>query len=131
MRSRKLLLAAAAAVAVVACQSGATPSKSPTPRPMAEGEIVGGPAMSSTSAVRSLLSLSCVNGQLILKTNLEGIVATMDCATEPLQAVLDRFLGQPVTIAYTAGKLHIANPNGGALDIAAAGATIRETDATP
>ncbi len=124
------------AIVLVGCQSGRNSNTLPTPRALGVGETIGVVVATSTApaardGVRTLLSLTCTKHQLIVNTNLEGIVANADCSRQPLQAALERFLGQPVTITYTGDKLRITNPNAGVLDVAASDATIREINAPP
>ena len=133
--ARAICLSVVLALAIAGC--GAPKSVQRTPpavRPLADGAQIGagGPtAGTATAGVRTLLAMVCNDGQLVLRTNREGIVAQMDCGKAVPDATLQRFLGQPVTITYKDQHLKVSNPQAGIIDVAASGATIEEINATP
>ncbi len=126
-----------AVVVLAGCAGGSTVKRPEAPsRLLADGEQIGAGvgasgATTATAGVRTLLAMACNDGQLIVRTNREGIVAQMDCTKAVPRSTLDRFLGQPVTITYKDAHLRIDNPQAGTIDAAAAGATLTGINATP
>ncbi|MBI5285529.1 MAG: hypothetical protein HY874_10590 [Chloroflexi bacterium] len=130
-----LAVVAMAAMAFGPCGTGVrdkTPSKA---RPMVAGEVlgkVGAPSADGTPIVaRTLLSVTCREGVVVVRTNVDGISALMDCSRPVPQSSLDRFIGVPVIITYTGDVLRVENSNAGKLEIPATDATVGSIDATP
>lgn len=122
---------------MAACGSSSPALKHVVRTPIADGQSIGKIERSAggtavVTSVRSLLSLTCRDGILTLRTNLEILTGKMDCAQMIAQAIADRFLGQAVVATYTGGNLQIENPNAGTIilpkvtDLLAA-----STDVTP
>jgi hypothetical protein len=129
-----LVLAALAAFAFGPCREHVRGKQPGAPRPMAAGETLGKADASSGAdvAARTLLSVTCRDGQLVVRTNLDAISAADDC-TQPIpQAALDRFIGLPVIITYTGERLVIENVAAGIkLELTAKDAAIGAIDGTP
>ena len=138
-RSRTLRIAtnvATCAAVLAACGGSSGFRTSTETRPLGDGEslgkierLAGGTAV--TSNVRTLLTLACQNGQLILRTNQEAISGEMDCSKQIPQAALDRFLAQPVVITYNGERLRLENPSAGTLNLTVKGATTSALRAAP
>jgi hypothetical protein len=118
-----LLSLSLSAFAVIGCGLGVTsPVKEPPSRALAEGETIGrverGIDGTATSGdVLTLLSLSCNRDQLTVRTNHNGITATMDCTKQVTQAAVERFLGLQVSITYAGGALTIESATAGMLEL--------------
>ena len=91
--------------------------------------LPGGTAVASN--VITLLAVSCLNGDVIVKTNLQLIVGKMDCAQLIPQATIERFYGQAVTVGYAAGRLRIDSVSAGTIDLPVKDATIANVNAAP
>jgi hypothetical protein len=127
-----LIAASAALMFAVGCTTVKSAVKTPVARTLDEGEVIGGAGGNGTvTAVESLVSADCAHGTLILKTNLNAILALMDCTQQPPQAALERFIGLPVTITYTNDKLRLAKSSGETLDFAVKDATVTHVNAAP
>jgi hypothetical protein len=127
------MLLAIVVFGAIACTTGTARKSAPDmSRPLAEGETIGlsGSTTPDAAEARTLLSLSCVNGRLIVKTNLDGIVGAMDCVTQPPQAALEQFLARPVVITYSGGHLLLKNPTA-SLDLTASDIRVTASNATP
>jgi hypothetical protein len=103
-----------------ACHSGSKPKPPTATTPVADGESIGKIERSAggtavVTDIRTLLTLSCGDGQLTLKTNLETLTGGMDCSRMVGQSIADRFLGQPVAVTYTGGAVQIENPAAGTI----------------
>ncbi len=123
---RPLLLLATVALALsvgalVACGSNSSAKKSSTAtHPLADGATIGKIERSAggtavVTNVRSLLALSCREGEVTLRTNLEALIGSMDCSHMITQSIADRFLGQPVVVTYGGGNLQLENPTAGTI----------------
>jgi hypothetical protein len=104
--------------------------------PLAEGETIGTSEHSTggtavASSVITLLTMTCTNGQLVVRTNLRTITGNMDCAQEVPQATLERFYGQAVGISYAGGRLRIESASVGRIDLAVRDAASADVNATP
>jgi hypothetical protein len=105
-------------------------------RPLAAGETLGkvdrSSSQASASGIRALLSVTCRNGQLIVRTNLDGIAAADDCTQMISQAELDQFLGQPVLITFTGDHLIIESlTRTNKLELTAKDAMLSAVNTTP
>jgi hypothetical protein len=83
------------------------------------------------TGVRTLLAAGCQDGALIVRTNVEKIVAGMDCSKAEPAARYEPFLDQVVAITYTNGRLQFENPTAGTLEIPVRNAKVYGSDATP
>jgi hypothetical protein len=135
-RARLAVLVLATTLAATSCKFSTTSKKATNAQPLADGQTIGkierlpgGTAVASE--VITLLNLSCVGGQLIVRTNLQNIVGKMDCAQQVPQATLDRFYGQSVTVSYAGSRLRIDSVSAGTIELSVTGATITEFNATP
>ena len=124
------------AFAMVGCSFNTAKKKSTSAEPFKDGEMLGkidrlpgGTAVASS--VITLLTVSCLNGDAIVKTNLQLIVGKMDCAQLIPQATLERFYGQAVSIGYAAGRLRIDSISAGTIDLPVKDATIAKVNAAP
>jgi hypothetical protein len=135
--ARMMVVTAFAAILLGAGCSFNTASKGPTgEQPLKDGQTLGkidrlpgGTAVASS--VVTLLGLSCVNGKLLVRTNLQSIAGKMDCAQQIPQATLDKFYGQSVSIVYANGRLRIDSVSAGTIDLPVQDATVTELNATP
>jgi hypothetical protein len=124
-------------VATVACRSGSNTRRPAATTPVADGESIGKIERSAggtavVTDVRTLLTLSCGNGELTIRTNLDALAGGMDCSRMVGQSVTDRFLGQPVVITYAGGAVQIENPTAGTIVLPnIANLTRMKTDASP
>jgi hypothetical protein len=137
MKRRSIALAPLLLIALTsACVSGGVFHPSATGRPMTDGETIGesshptGSAGTPTS-VRTLLSVGCQSGRLTVRTNVEAIIAGIDCAKDQPSARYQPFLGQIVAITYTSGRLRFENPTAGTLEVPVLQAKVYQSDATP
>lgn len=120
-RARLMVMAfvvGATALAFGACGAALkAPIPTPVARALTSGEVIGGVARASTgtpqAGVRTLQSVSCQNGLLTVRTNVDNITATDDCAAPILQATVDQLLGVPITVTYTGDHLVIENAGRG------------------
>jgi hypothetical protein len=135
MPRRTLLASIALAALIAGCNTGSSEKGSVRTRALAEGETLGKieRAAPGTAAVevQTLLSVTCVNGQVIVKTNRHGIFGTSDCTQVAPLAAIDAFVGKTVAITYTNGRLSITNVGAGRLEFAAGDAQISDVDDTP
>jgi len=126
----------AAVLAFGACTTGGPGAPTPVVRPLAAGETLGqvdhASAGTPTAGVRTLLSVTCTRGRLVVRTNVDSITAPDDCKQPIPQATLDAFLGLPAVITYTGDHLIIASIAGGAkLTLTARNATIGDIHGSP
>lgn len=122
-----------------ACRSNATPrptsatSRSQTGDSQSLGRIDrsgGGTAVASDG--RLFVSLSCVSGNLTLRTNLEVVHASMDCARVVPQSIIDRFVSQPVAVTYAGRAITIDSPTAGTIVLSEVkDFSVSSADATP
>ena len=130
-----LAVVAMAALAFGPCGTGVRDKQASKARPMAAGEVLGkvdAPSADGTPTIaRTLLSVTCREGVVVVRTNVDGISALMDCSRPVPQSSLDRFIGVPVVITYTGDVLRVENSNAGKLEIPATDATVGLIDATP
>lgn len=136
MRKIAMVMIAAAVVGAAGCSLNTASKKSTGTAPFKDGETLGkidrlpgGTAV--VTSVITLLTVSCINGDLIVKTNLQLITGKMDCAQQIPQATLERFYGQAVTVGYAKGRLRIDSVSAGTLDLPVKDATITNVNATP
>ncbi len=128
---------AMAALAFGPCGEGVRGKQTPTARSLSDGETIGKVDRASSPesgvAVRTLLSVTCRGGQLIVRTNLDAISGGSDCKQPIPQAALDQFLGRPVVITYSGGKVVVESAGVAArLELEAQDATVGQVaDATP
>lgn len=114
------LVVFAFAIGCTACQSGSKLKRTIATTPVADGESIGKIERSAggtavVTDIRTLLTLSCSNGQLTLRTNLETLTGGMECSRMVGQSIADRFLGQPVAVTYSGGAVQIENPTAGTI----------------
>jgi hypothetical protein len=130
-----LAVVAVAAMAFGPCGTGVRGKQPSKARPMVAGEVLGkvdAPVDGATpTAVRALLSVTCRDGEVIVRTNIDGISAINDCTRPIPQSLLDQFIGQPVVITYTGDVLRVENSAAGKLEIPAKDAKVGLIDATP
>ncbi len=105
-------------------------------RPLADGETIGAvePPPGGTAVASSVITLgnvTCINGTLVVRTNLKSIIGKMDCEQAAPQAALDRLYGQSVSISYAGGRLRLASVSAASLEFSVQEPTIRDVDATP
>ena len=104
-------------VAFAACGLSLSGSPTPVVRALVPGETIGrverGSAGTPESSVRTLLSASCADGRLLVRTNADAITAVSDCATPIPQSTLDQLLGQPAVVTYTGDRLVIESAGTG------------------
>ena len=130
------LIAVAAALVFASCHSGASGQLAPVVRALAPGETIGrverASAGTSESSVRTLLSVECKNGRLTVRTNVDSITASDDCAEPMPQSTLDQMLGMPATVTYTGDRLVIESAASGVkLELPATNATVGVIDGAP
>lgn len=130
------VIAAMAALAFVSCGRTTGPKPTSVTRPLAAGETIGRVERASAgtpeSSVRTLLSVSCTNGRLLVRTNADAITAVGDCATSIPQSTLDQMLGQPAVLTYTGDRLVIESAARGVkLELAAKNAVVGAIDGAP
>jgi hypothetical protein len=130
-----LLLAALVALAA-ACTSGRALQPSATGRPMTDGESIGEAShlvagAGTPTGVRTLLSVGCQRGELTVHTNMESIIAGIDCTNDQPAARYQPFLGQIIAITYTGGRLRFENPTAGTLEVPVQQAKVYASNATP
>lgn len=137
MRARLLLtlLLAAAMLGAGACKIGRDKSDdAPANGDVLQsgeslGEIERLPGGTPVSTdVRTLLSADCTDGTLTLRTSQEQITSPMDCGQMFPDAVVVRFVGQPVAIRAQDGRLIVENEASGTLNFPAAEPRIKEID---
>ena len=131
-----LVAFATAAFAFAACTTGGPGAPTPVLRPLAAGEILGhvdrASASTPTAGVRTLLSVTCTGGRLVVRTNVDSITAPDDCTQVIPQPTLDGLLGLPAIITYTGDQLIIENvARGVKLSLNARNAKIGGIDASP
>jgi len=130
-----LAVVAMAALAFGPCGTGVRDKQPSKARPMVAGEVLGkvdAPSPDGTPTVaRTLLSVTCREGVVVVRTNIDGISALMDCSRPVPQSSLDRFIGVPVVVTYTGDVLRVENITAGKLDIPATDARLGAIDATP
>ncbi len=130
-----LVFVAMAALAFGPCGTGVRDKQASKARPMVAGEVLGkidAPSADGTPTVaRTLLSVTCREGVVVVRTNVGAISALNDCTRPVPQSSLDRFIGVPVIITYTGDVLRVENANAGKLEIPAMDATLGLIDATP
>jgi len=137
MKRRSLRLAPLLLVALAsACVSGGVFHPSATGRSMTDGETIGEASHPAAGAgtptsVRTLLSVGCQSGRLTVRTNMEEIIAGIDCAKDQPAARYQPFLGQIVAITYTSGRLRFENPTAGTIEVPVQQAKVYKSDATP
>ena len=136
MRAVGVVVVVAAVITVAGCSFNSTSKKSSGPEPFKDGETLGkidrlpgGTAV--VSSVITLLKVSCVNGDLIVTTNLHLITGKMDCAQQIPQATLEQFYGQAVMVGYAKDRLRIESISAGTIDLPVKNATITNVNATP
>jgi len=146
----RMPLAAIGAVAVIAiaCTSGgsskspvaagatgatsATRSSSPSGGGFSIGEIKrlpGGTAVPTD--VRTLMSATCADGRLVVRTERESVVGQMDCSQMIPPQVVDRFRGKPVAISYNNQRLRIESVSEGTVELTVMNAAIGAGNASP
>ena len=130
------LIAALAAFVFAACGRKVVTGPTPVTRALAAGETIGrvdrASAGTPDSSVRTLLSVECKGGRLTVRTNVDFITASDDCATPISQATLDQLLGMPAIVTYTGEHLVIENAAKTAkLDLPARNAAIGAIDGSP
>lgn len=98
-------------------------------RALKEGETIGkidrlpgGTAV--ISGAPTLLAIDCVDDQLTVRTDVDSIVATMDCRQQVPQQTRDLFIGKPVALAYSRQRLRIDSPAAGTLELPAKDARV-------
>lgn len=116
-----------------ACHCGSRLKRAIATTPVADGESIGKIERSTTGTavvtpIRSLLTISCSDGQLTLKANLETLTGGMDCSRMVEESIADRFLGQPVAVTYTGGAVRIENSTAGTITLPDIANPIREND---
>lgn len=124
------------ALAVAGCSFNTAKKKSTDAAPFKEGETLGkierlpgGTAIASN--VITLLNVSCVKGDLIVRTNMQIITGKMDCAQEIPQAALERFYGQAVTVGFASNRLRIDSISAGTIDLPVTSAMVTNLHASP
>lgn len=130
------IAAAIAAFPFTACRPSTSDRPPPIVRQLAAGEVIGRVERASAgtpeSSVRTLLSVSCTGGRLLVRTNVDAITATGDCAAQIPQSTLDQMLGQPAVVTYTGDRLVIESAARGAkLELAAKDAVVGAIDGAP
>ena len=135
-RTRLAALALATMLSADSCQLHTTSKKANDAQPLTDGQTIGkidrlpgGTAVASE--VVTLLNVACVDGELIVRTNLQSISGKMDCAQQIPQAALERFYGQSVTVSYANSRLRIDSVSAGTIELSVTGATITQFNATP
>ncbi len=125
-----------ATLAIVGCSFSTAKKKSTGTEPFKDGETLGkierlpgGTAVASS--VITLLNVSCVKGDLIVRTNLQTITGKMDCAQEIPQATLERFYGQAVTVGFASNRLRIDSISAGTIDLPVTSAMVTNLRASP
>jgi hypothetical protein len=131
-----LFAIAVATIAYVACTTGGPGAPTPVSRPLASGETLGRGAKGSEgtpdASVRTLLSVTCKSGRLVVRTNVDAITAPDDCTQLIPQSTLDEFIGLPVVITYTGERLNFENiARGAKFSLNAKNATMGVIRATP
>ena len=131
-----LIVLALGAAAFGPCGGSAPSKKTPATHPLAEGATIGKIERSAGGTavvvnVHTLLTLSCINGQLVVRTNLETLAGSMDCARMIPQSEVERFLGLPIVITYAGGRLRIESPTAGTLELPATDVSVSDVNATP
>jgi hypothetical protein len=130
------VIAALAALAFVACGRTTGPKPTSVTRPLAIGETIGRVQRASAgtpeSSVRTLLSVECKDGRLLVRTNVDAITADGDCAIPISQSTLDQMLGQPAVLTYTGDRLVIESAASSVkLELAAKNAAVGAIDGAP
>ena len=129
-------IAALAALAFVACGRTTGPKPTSVTRPLAAGETIGRVERASVgtpeSSVRTLLSVECKDGRLLVRTNVDAITAAGDCTKPISQSTLDQLLGQPAVVTYTGDRLVIESASSNVkLELAAKNAVVGAIDGAP
>jgi hypothetical protein len=124
-----------AATVLAGCSLGVNGRPTPVTRALVPGETLGRVERASAgtpdSAVRTLLSVTCRDGLLGVRTNADAISAEDDCTTAIPQSTLDQLLGQPVVVTYTGERLVIENAAGLRLELPAKNAVVGAINGTP
>lgn len=129
------LLLAATALAFGPCQS-AKRGAPPPGRSLADGESIGKiDAKSDSTAlaakVHSLIAVECRGGHLYIRTSVENLDATMQCADLPPRPALEPYFAKQVSITYSGGQVLIENDTVGKLALKATDPRVTEVNATP
>jgi len=130
------MAAALAALTFVSCGRTTGPKPVSVTRALAVGETIGRVERASAGtpelSVRTLLSVTCRSGRLIVRTNVDAITATGDCAAPIPQSTLDQMLGLPAVVTYTGDRLVIESAATGVkLELPAGNATLGAIHGAP
>ena len=127
---------AAVGLAFGPCGTGVSGQPTPVVRQLAAGETLGKVDRTSSgtpdTSVRTVLSVTCKNGRLTIRTNVDAITAADDCAPPIPQSTLDQLLGMPAVVTYTGDHLVIENTvRGVKLELPATNATVGAIHGAP
>lgn len=136
------LVAAAAAPLLLLAAACASSSDAPTAsseRPLEEGQTLGRidrlPGGTAVPVdVRTMLGAECEDGVLTFRSNLETILADMNCDQMLPLSITERFFGKPVAITYRENRLIVENDVTGTLEFPVSNARVAAAlgaDATP
>lgn len=129
------LLIAVAALAFGPCGS-AKRAAPPAGRLLADGESIGkiDPASNSTAVsakVHVLIAAECRDGRLYVRTSVENLDATMQCADLPPRPALEPYFAKQVSITYSGRQVLIENDTVGKLALKATDPRVTEVNVTP
>lgn len=134
-----ITLALAAVLALGFATACETESKSPRERGASQleeggelGEIERRPGGTAVATdVRTLVSVTCTDGTLFLRTSAELVRASMPCDRMPPQSIIDKFVSQTIAVRYADGRLTMDSVTAGTLELPATDPQVFATDATP
>lgn len=125
-----------ATFAAAACRSGTDAPRPPGATTLEDGgelgsieRLPGGTAVASD--VRTLLSASCIDNVLYLRTSAELVTASMPCDRMVPQAIIDKFVSQTIAVRYADARLTMESVTAGTVEFPATDPKVMPNDATP
>lgn len=136
MRASPVVILLLATLLLTACGRKVFTVPTPVARALAPGEVIGRVERASSATPdageRTLMSVTCQDGRLKIRTNIDQIVAASSCAPPIAQASLDQLLGMPAVITYTGDHLVIENTSSSTkLELPGTNATVGAIDGAP
>ncbi len=136
LRLALTLVMALTLASATACQTGSKAPREPGASQLDDGgelgeieRLPGGTAVATD--VRTLVSVTCTDDTLFLRTSAELVRASMPCDRMPPQSIIDKFVSQTIAVRYAGGRLTMESVTVGTLEFPAENPKVFEDDATP